>query len=428
MSNDNLADATPVDIASDGTTFTDSVSNVGYTTEVAAGEPDWALRSAWWDYRPLAAGLVTLDASTSSGPVSVSAYIGDAWNDLVGMAQPPDFAFGEVGGSFSSAVATFTAVAGTTYHLMVYVNPDANATYNLSVTGPHSQQPPATVEVDLQPSGALSVAKSLTSSDLAVDLRLSEPEVFDTDPIEVYLGLAATLMLGADPIDVFIQAVAADAAGLWRGPVTPGDGSTVPSRFPAFTIQFVRTLGHYSSAEVAVHYSYLDGSGSTISGVLNQSVTAVPGLNVVTLRVTDQILGNLVTWTYSISYDGITTSDGITRSFQVTGVYIYDTPVTWSVQAGTPTPHLWLLHPSSGQPGDAFTAYGHGFTPASGTVRLNGNPLDMQTWHLIPATSNAATAARAIDVVKGTADAEHYEIGFTVPESATTGGQITIQD
>jgi len=96
--------------------------------------------------------------------------------------------------------------------------------------------------------------------------------------------------------------------------------------------------------------------------------------------------------------------------------------VTWTVTAGSPTPHLWFVDPAAGKPGDQVTAVGQG--AASGTITVNGAEATVVSFTQVAATS--ATTGRRIDPYAGAADAEHFAAVFTVPDIDAPGGPVVV--
>lgn len=104
--------------------------------------------------------------------------------------------------------------------------------------------------------------------------------------------------------------------------------------------------------------------------------------------------------------------------------------IFWSVGAGSGPPDLWATVPGRAVPGGDVTLFGHGFGDTAGSVALSAPSPEAMTvvsWSRIAPTSNAYTSDRVIDLIKGTSDAEHYEVVVTVPsDAAGPGGQIIL--
>lgn len=429
MSNDNIADAVPVIIDTDGGVYLSPLvdnSTFGNETNEPKINIGGHYRTAWWKYTPLASGTATFDGTptTDSGfgtDCYLTVYTGTpnpsvaAWN-LTTVAFDDDSA-----GDSKPLISGFSVTAGVTYWIQ-FGSFDAASPMNLGlrVTGPHTASAPAsaTLDVDIQLVGAFAISRPLASSDLAVDIRLGQRQIFLANPIDVYVGMPAP------PIQ-----------GFWHQPAEPADGALVPTSQPVFVVEFSRVIARYTSATVTVTYTYTDGTGPH-SVALSKVVTVLPDINRVSLQPSSPIPATHVDWTYSIALSGsdspgddLTVSMSGTRAFNIqsgTTALQYDTPITWTVQAGTPTPHLWMVHPPFAAPGAQVTVYGHGLAATPGTVSIAGVNADVTGWTKVAASAASTGGARVIDTVSGLADSEHYEIVFTVPSAPS--GPLTIQD
>lgn len=106
-----------------------------------------------------------------------------------------------------------------------------------------------------------------------------------------------------------------------------------------------------------------------------------------------------------------------TSSAGIAYVYMGD------VDDSTPTPHIWFLRPAAGRPGDGIRVIGFGFgdtpTQYNGVLEmlLNGEwvGVDVTAWQTYPASPDAYTDDRMIDVITGlTVDPQHTEIEFVI--------------
>jgi hypothetical protein len=432
-SNDLIANAVIVDIATDGGTYiSPAMDNTAFGVE--ANEPaavSGNYRTAWWRYTPLASGTVDLDThattliSGSTDTVLV-VYTGtpnpgvNGWGLTEVAYSDDDSGFGVTSGINGLAVS-----AATTYWIRVGAFDLAYLmNYVLAVTGPHSTQPP-TVVVDLGTSATLSLDKALASSDLGIDI-FTGPLLLSPDPIDVYVQVAATYVQPVAPIDVYITVGPVSYAAVQHRAVQPADGATVPIRAPSFVIQLTRTFGHLTTAEVHVSYSYLD-AGTPTTVEMSKTVAVLPGLNQVTLLAVGPIPADDIEWTYWIDFGGIPTPVSVTRSFTIdTSAFDYDTQITWTAAAGIPVPHLWMVYPAVADPGGRATVFGHGMTEGAGTVSISGTPADIEDWTWVPASPRSTGDDRLIDTITGVADPEHFEVVFVVPHAQS--GRLILQD
>lgn len=104
-----------------GFTASGTNNNINYTGE--PGEPNHAgvsadslgnLASAWWNWTAPATGLVTIDTTGSTFDTTLGVYTGNAVNALTQVAANDDISF-----VIPQSSVTFTAIAGTTYHIAV---------------------------------------------------------------------------------------------------------------------------------------------------------------------------------------------------------------------------------------------------------------------------------------------------------------------
>jgi hypothetical protein len=109
--NDNFANATSIS----GASGTVNGSNTSNTRE--EGEPNHAngdgVHSAWWNWTAPASGRVTFDTEGSSFDTVLAVYTGNSVGSLVLIASDDD------SGAGLNSLATFNAVAGTTYRIAV---------------------------------------------------------------------------------------------------------------------------------------------------------------------------------------------------------------------------------------------------------------------------------------------------------------------
>ncbi|PZD73395.1 Leukotoxin [Acaryochloris thomasi RCC1774] len=88
-------------------------SNVGFTGEAGESAQSGTINSAWWSWTAAATGEVTVDTNGSNFDTFLSVFTGNAVNSLTSVGQDDD------GGTNLQSLLTFSATAGTTYHIAV---------------------------------------------------------------------------------------------------------------------------------------------------------------------------------------------------------------------------------------------------------------------------------------------------------------------
>lgn len=137
--NDNLADATGIYILNDGDTYTDSVSNVGYTREAGNDSADGGIyRTAWWRYEADGDGTVTI---TLDSPFSATANIRVHVYRLDLPTAPFWFYEWQLLNFDTSNSHNFTVTTGEILYLRACVTNDTDQTYAIRASGVHTLQP-----------------------------------------------------------------------------------------------------------------------------------------------------------------------------------------------------------------------------------------------------------------------------------------------
>lgn len=373
---DDFADAKPVHIVADNDTFTSiGYDNTDYSTET--GEPHAATspfveRTAWWQYTPRHAGTVTfttagsVPAGDSTLWLELRAYTGTALSDLVQTAEDRS-----VDREDGIARITFYAYAGHTYYVQIGSGTDA-ATVVLTAQGPGTE-------------GAATMAVDAAVMQIAATVLPSAP-----------VRLAVT-----NP--------------------TPADGAVLPVARPSFALTVIR--GESEPIDVSVTVNV--GTAAHVIDVasLTRTVTLSYTSNTISFTTPADVPAGDYSWNATVSYNGLDLYTTAWTAFTVAPSQASSsTPVTWTVVAGTPTPHLWFVRPAAGKPGDQITAVGHGAT--AGTVTVNGAAATGVTFTQVAASG--ATTGRVIDPYTGVVDAEHFQAVFTVPAIAAPGGPVVI--
>ncbi|WP_406696275.1 hypothetical protein V5E97_35330 [Singulisphaera sp. Ch08] len=166
--NDNFAAATPLS----GTPVSVAGSNVLATGE--SGEPDHAgisapLQSVWWNWTALVSGPVLIDTLGSEFDTTLAVYTGTALNALTLVASNDD-----IPGMSQQSRVTFTAVAGTIYHIAV----DSFGTLSGPITLTIRPQPSVSLTLSgnplAEPGGVATVTATLSGvSSLPVTVNLA---------------------------------------------------------------------------------------------------------------------------------------------------------------------------------------------------------------------------------------------------------------
>ncbi len=127
--NDNFAAATVLS----GTSASDFGSNVFATPE--AGEPSSARvsgsHSVWWNWKAAASGTVVVSTRGSDFDTTLGAFTGNALGTLTSIAENDDEAILQ---DILTSRISFSATAGTTYHIVVNGYHDAIGNIALSLT------------------------------------------------------------------------------------------------------------------------------------------------------------------------------------------------------------------------------------------------------------------------------------------------------
>ncbi len=391
-SNDFFATPRGTLIAVNGDTFvSDSVSNADYDVEI--GEPGRGARTAWWIYRPVDSGPMHADTSLCEGAMVGSLNLGLYHGTVLEELEEIQFDDAAVR---LPAVAQVDAVvvAGETYYLRIGADRfvDDASTLILAVTGPR------TINADVIPTIDVGVA---FRPDRLV--RMLESVAVTADAMIAVPDLTQVAIVLLDPVA----------------------GCIVPTRHVVFRVQFSVTTGDIDTVDIEVQYDTTNTFPS--STTLTATDDTVTGVVTFDLPTTVDLTPGGYFWRARATYGGLTSPWRAASAFTVTdpaGVQ-FDTPITWTVATGSPSPHLWFALPAVGSPGDSIVLIGHGFGTSLGSVHLAGVTASVLSWSHV--TGTGATTARAIDALSGTADPDHERVVFTVPDIPGPGGELTVE-
>jgi hypothetical protein len=227
------------------------------------------------------------------------------------------------------------------------------------------------------------------------------------------------LVLDVPPLLVDVQPVppAAEATAPAAYRLTlrePADAAVLPTGDVTFLV-VVQPTGDPGSVTVQVQYD-----GATI---VSADADLVYGSALVTLAAAAPLADGPHTFRARALVDDLAPGPwSAARAFTVAAEPAVDVPVTWTVTAGTPAPHLWLLTPAAAQPGQKVTVLGHGLG-TGGTVRLGGNPVEVASWTAVAGAG--AGAGRVIDETR--VDAEHTAVVITVPQLGGPGAALVVE-
>lgn len=198
MGANNFADATTVDIETDGGEYTQAgVSNSAFTMETGEPLPTGfsSSKSAWWKYTPFTSGSVTIHTGPTSGAgnldTELAVYTGSAVNALTKIASNSD---GYPDNRRSQL--TFTATGGVTYRIQVCAYLGQTMSYGLSVTGPATamQSPDGALAVTLPMPTVSMSGTAPTPGALAVTLPVPTVAFAGTAPIPGVLAVVLPVL------------------------------------------------------------------------------------------------------------------------------------------------------------------------------------------------------------------------------------------
>lgn len=366
------------------------------------------VRSAWWVYRPLTTGAATLDfrilnmASTTGG--SLIHYEDDAGELL------------PLGYQANLSTVDLAVTAGTVYYFAAVTQyDDSFQTYRMTVSGPATMAVPPLVDA-----APISAAVSLPAPSVPDSSLVTAPAISAT------VGTAASpvVSVAAEPISAGVSVRAGDIRRVRYGLLEPEDDTIVPVLRPTFAVAVTIIEGNIDAVGVDIQYGVdLDVSPTTVSTV----VELLDNANVVEVDATEDLeLGETYQWRMRLIVDEQERDWTEPWTFTIgTTAAVASIPITCSVTSAATYPHLWLLDPNGGAPGDHITVIGHGFPAAETGVLFGDDDVDVVSWTHVAATADATTADRYIgeDLV----DPEHDEVVIVVPDTLEPGDAVTVK-